>query len=922
MLTSNATGIRWYDNEPDRIGYETGCSKSHRVYHFLVADPGMSLYKDKAIKELEPELVKKIADWNKKLKTPYTKEDIKRLRELSYVVDDLWKKQKEQQRAMRMQTQDALSIFGHEESSRFAKTSIRQKDRIYSQYYLSEHERNAGPFARLKFAMDYWCALWFWPIEEADELPTRDEFIMVMDIILGGTVGKAIDSYRTAEPQTRILWEEDDLNEPEQLQIANLQEAYGLENEVDLDKLCERFRRFALVREITGKQHFFHWELEFADVFEEKGGFDLIIGNPPWVKLEWNEQAVLSDEDPRFAIKGLTAAQTRASPWRTNALAADSIRRSYLDEYVTMTATKTFLNATQNYPLLKGQQTNLYRCFLPQAWEHSSEQGVSAFVHPDGILGDANANKMRFEMLRRYRKHFQFENEHNLFKGTNDHGRMRFSLNVYASEQHEPDFLSINNLFEPETIEECLVSKSIGIVPGIKNDGGNWETRGHSSRAIRVGRKELTAFSRLLADDEWHSARVLNIHAQPLMDVLEVIAMRNMTLRSDSMFVFSSQCWHETGARRAGTIVDEIAFPESSKEVVLSGAHIGTSNPLFQVTRATYRSPNDYDAVDLETIGETYYVRTKYRRGVSRAEYDALIPKVDNGSSFDSLYRVVFRDMVGCSSERTLQAAIAPPGQMWINKLLGAYVSTSEPWINKNRTSRYRLLAWVAGCMASLPLDYAIRAIGKGDLTVDNIYMIPVVETPFFDEVVCRALLLNCLTRDYAALWADCWDDEFVDFSWSKTDSRLPKSTFSDLTDAWEWGTPLRRDYERRQALVELDVLVSLALGLTLEQLETVYRLDFSVLQSYENDTWYDRNGRIAFSKKNLGASKPSRQEFEAKRDAGQNIEVTYTDDTLPGGPRERTVRYEAPYDMCDRIEDYRTAWKFFAEKYNLEGGA
>lgn len=224
--------------------------------------------------------------------------------------------------------------------------------------------------------------------------------------------------------------------------------------------------------------------------------------------------------------------------------------------------------------------------------------------------------------------------------------------------------------------------------------------------------------------------------------------------------------------------------------------------------------------------------------------------------------------------------------------------------------------------MASLPLDYAIRAIGKGDLTVDNIYMIPVVETPFFDEVVCRALLLNCLTRDYAALWADCWDDEFVDFSWSKTDSRLPKSTFSDLTDAWEWGTPLRRDYERRQALVELDVLVSLALGLTLEQLETVYRLDFSVLQSYENDTWYDRNGRIAFSKKNLGASKPSRQEFEAKRDAGQNIEVTYTDDTLPGGPRERTVRYEAPYDMCDRIEDYRTAWKFFAEKYNLEGGA
>ena len=38
--------------------------------------------------------------------------------------------------------------------------------------------------------------------------------------------------------------------------------------------------------------------------------------------------------------------------------------------------------------------------------------------------------------------------------------------------------------------------------------------------------------------------------------------------------------------------------------------------------------------------------------------------------------------------------------------------------------------------------------------------------------------------------------------------------------------------------------------------------------------------------------------------------------DTMPGGPVERTIEYLAPFDRCDREQDYETAWKFFEEKY------
>jgi methylase of polypeptide subunit release factors len=42
-----------------------------------------------------------------------------------------------------------------------------------------------------------------------------------------------------------------------------------------------------MVTELASKYRFLHWPLEFADLFHERGGFDLIVGNPPWIKVEW-----------------------------------------------------------------------------------------------------------------------------------------------------------------------------------------------------------------------------------------------------------------------------------------------------------------------------------------------------------------------------------------------------------------------------------------------------------------------------------------------------------------------------------------------------------------------------------------------------------------------------------------------------------
>lgn len=169
-----------------------------------------------------------------------------------------------------------------------------------------------------------------------------------------------------------------------------------------------------------------------------------------------------------------------------------------------------------------------------------------------------------------------------------------------------------------------------------------------------------------------------------------------------------------------------------------------------------------------------------------------------------------------------------------------------------------------------------------------------------------RALRLNCLTTHYADLWNRNWEPAS---GWSLRDPRL--SPWPKPKAKWSRAVALRNNFERRWALVEIDALAALELRLTIDELCTIHRTQFPVLRDYERNTWYDRNGRIAFTNnRGLTGVGLERKDFELWQeclDSGRKLPSDFD-----------TKNLEPPFEVRDREADMRHAYAFFVKELGL----
>jgi hypothetical protein len=415
----------------------------------------------------------------------------------------------------------------------------------------------------------------------------------------------------------------------------------------------------------------------------------------------------------------------------------------------------------------------------------------------------------------RLRSHFQFQNELNLFAEVDHHAK--FSINIYRNNLNKTGFNHIANLYTPKTGYVCFDNDGHGPVPSIKDDENKWNVKGHSSRIIHVTENDLELFAKLYdaVGTPALAARLPALHSQELISVLRKFAEQPKKLGDLDGDYFSTEMWHETNSQKDRTILRETRFPDDTGQWILSGPHFFVGNPYYKTPRAKCTLNSHYDVLDLTELPDDYMPRTNYLPDCDTDEYLRRTPKVPWGEkkSVTEFYRLVLRKMIGASSERTLSNVTIPPN---LGHIHGCISYTFR---------KISQLIGISAFFTSLPYDFLLKSTSVSNFGNSQFVIFPLFKVR--SQLLSRVLMLSCLTSQYANLWKINWDLSIKNDRWAKPDPRLSNDHFKNLTPKWNRNVALRTYYESRQALVEIDVLASMALGLTLDELKPSIECSF-----------------------------------------------------------------------------------------------
>ena len=188
---------------------------------------------------------------------------------------------------------------------------------------------------------------------------------------------------------------------------------------------------------------FFHWALMFPDVFD-RGGFDVVLGNPPWERIKLQEEEYFKTRMPEIA-NASNAASRKNLIEALEKEDADSfggrLHRSFIMARRESEAGSQFVRKSGRYPLTGRGDVNTYALFSETILTLLNPHGRAGFLVPTGIAVD-DTTKVFFDFLvqnGRLVSLFDIENREKLFPAVDS--RQRFSLVTLGNEVQKSQFV-------------------------------------------------------------------------------------------------------------------------------------------------------------------------------------------------------------------------------------------------------------------------------------------------------------------------------------------------------------------------------------------------------------------------------------------------------------------------------------------------
>ena len=262
------------------------------------------------------------------------------------------------------------AIHAVEQASDGDATALAAKQRQWNALLASE------TYEHEKLVADAWCAAFLWPKEQpgpaAEAAPTTAVWLALRD-------GNGPPSPGLVETTRRIV------------------EDYGI----------------------------FHWELAFPHVFA-RGGFDVVLGNPPWERVKLQEQEFFARREPAIA-KARNAAERKKLIAALPATGPD-LWKEWTAATRIAQGQSHFARQSGRYPLCGKGDVNTYALFAEHNWRLLAPRARAGFIVPGGIVTD-DTTKGYFQALldrNALGSVHHFENESLVFRGL--HHAYRFVL--------------------------------------------------------------------------------------------------------------------------------------------------------------------------------------------------------------------------------------------------------------------------------------------------------------------------------------------------------------------------------------------------------------------------------------------------------------------------------------------------------------
>ena len=557
---------------------------------------------------------------------------------------------------------------------------------------------------------------------------------------------------------------------------------------VDAQRLPDSFRAEVA---IAAKQHsFFHWCVEFPEVFAYDGGFDVMCGNPPWDKIKVEDKKWFESHGRADIVNAGTASQRKKAI--ANLPSTDPILyKEYTKALADAEALSRFVRLAGRFDLTATGDIDLYPMFAELCLSFSKE--AWGLVMPTGIAVN-DSNKAFFSKLideNRLVSLYDFENREALF---DIHRMFKFCLITAGKAQAEPRTVSggfyltrLDHLLDPRRIYTLQTSDFARLNPNTKTCPV-FRTSRDAKLTAKIYRNSTILYNEITGNNPWNVKFGSMIHMSNdsyLFRTYAQLTAQGATLNGNTFT----------------TVDGEIYVP------LYEGKMIWHYNHHYGTWPTEGERPNSINMPSLDKLSNpNSYIMPWYWVPLSAVK-DRLVKKDKDGNvvwEWKHKWILGFRDVTNATNERSFICSPIPDS---------CGVGHSATLLFAER--RTMPVASLCAMMSSLVFDYTTKQkIGGSHASISFVKQFPVLTPDQIPSTMQWQIVKRVAELCYFNHDMDGWASELWEEMSEEQRSELPQL---GAHQPWVYNP------ERRAVLqAELDAIFAHLYGLDTEDLRYI----------------------------------------------------------------------------------------------------